>query len=113
MLPRDQRRIVEASIRETCEFRRYGLRAVNIRTNHGHCVISAAVKPEKIVNDLKAYSTRHLREAGEFSPDDGVWARGGSTRYLWKPRHVEAAVDHVLFSQGDLPFCLLPEVSED
>lgn len=113
ILTPEQRSIVEASIRETCEVRRYGLHAVNIRTNHGHSVISAAVKPEKIVIDLKAYSTRHLREAGEFCPDDRIWARGASTRYLWKPRHVEAAVDYVLYSQGDLPFYLMSDVSED
>src|ERR1044071_8102876 len=32
-----------------------------------------------------------------------VWTRGASTRYLWKPAHVEAAIDYVLYSQGDDP----------
>ena len=96
-----QREIVEAAIRETCEFRSYGHRASNVRTNHAHAVISAAVKPEKIANDLKVNATRRLREAGEFDPSVKIWGRGASTRYLWKPAHVAAAVDYVLYSQGE------------
>gem|GEM_PF-5201292 len=29
-----------------------------------------------------------------------IWSRGGSTRYLWKPARVAAAVEYVLYSQG-------------
>jgi len=99
-----QRRIVEDSFRETCDYRGYRLRAVNVRTNHAHSVVSAALKPEKIANDLKSYATRALRSCGLVGLDGKVWARGASMRYLWKPRHVEAAVEYVLYSQGDVPF---------
>lgn len=99
-----QRGFVDAAIREVCGFRGYGLKAANVRSNHAHAVINAERKPEKIVNDLKAYSTRRLRLEAEFTADQKVWSRGASTRYLWKPRHVEAAIAYVLYSQGDVPF---------
>src|SRR5438270_9036440 len=34
-----QRRSVEAAIRETCEFRKWYLHAVNVRSNHLHVVV--------------------------------------------------------------------------
>ncbi|MFN2501097.1 MAG: transposase [Pyrinomonadaceae bacterium] len=99
-----QRKCVDAAIKEVCEFREYMLRAINVRTNHAHVVVSAAVKPEKIVNDFKAYSTRRLRAECLSDPEQKVWSRGASTRYLWKPRHVEGAVDYVKYCQEDIPF---------
>ena len=99
-----QRKCVETAIIEVCEFRSYDLRALNVRTNHAHSVVSAAIKPEKIVNDLKVYATRKLREERLFGPAERIWSRGASTRYLWKPRHVEGAVDYVKYCQEDIPF---------
>ena len=61
ILDEKQRYIVTQAINEVCTFRKYILRASNVRANHTHAVISAAIKPEKIVNDLKSYSTRDLR----------------------------------------------------
>lgn len=104
LLDVSHRDIVTKTIEEVSEHRSYSLRAVNVRFNHVHVVISHAMPPEKIVNDLKAYSTRRLREAGLAADKQKIWARGASTRYLWKPRHVEAAVEYVLYSQGDVPF---------
>jgi hypothetical protein len=63
-----------------------------------------------MVNELKAYSTRRLREAGLAGEDQKIWARGASTRYLWNPRHVEAAVEYVLYSKGDVPFGTVFEI---
>ncbi|MFN6963160.1 MAG: transposase [Pyrinomonadaceae bacterium] len=100
----NQRDIVAGAIKEVCSHRGYGLRALNVRTNHTHSVVSAAVKPEKIVNEFKSYSTRKLRKDLQIDSGAKVWSRGASTRYLWKPRHVEAAVDYVLYCQEDIPF---------
>jgi REP element-mobilizing transposase RayT len=97
------REIVTAAIEEVCRNRDYLLRAINVRTNHAHVVASKAIKPEKMVNEFKAYSTRRLREAYLATPDGRVWTRGASTRYLWKPEHVNAAIEYVLYSQGDTP----------
>ena len=61
LLDARHRKCVEAAIIEVCEFRKYLSRAINVRTNHVHVVVSAAFKPEKIVNDFKVYATRRLR----------------------------------------------------
>jgi REP element-mobilizing transposase RayT len=87
-LDANQRELVAIAIREVCKHREYFLRAINVRTNHVHTVVSKAIGPEKIVNDFKAYSTRKLRENHYISHDQRFWSRGSSTRYLWKPRHV-------------------------
>jgi REP element-mobilizing transposase RayT len=107
VLDKSQRNLVVEAITEVCRFRNYGLKALNARTNHVHSVVSAQIKPEKIVNDLKAYSTRKLRHQWMIEATDKVWSRGASTRYLWKPRHVEAAIDYVLYCQEDIPYDFL------
>ena len=100
----EHRIVVESAVDEVCQNRGYELRAVNARTNHVHAVVSAQVKPEKIINALKAYSTRNLRQQNMFALDLRVWARGKSRRYLWKPQNVLAAIDYTLYSQGWIPF---------
>lgn len=103
MLSDVQRLIVETAINGVCEYREYLLQALNVRSNHVHAVVSKLVKPEKIVNDFKAYATRMLREEGHFGLEQKIWSRGCSTRYLWKPANVNAAVEYVQYSQGDVP----------
>ena len=98
-----QRELVAAAIHEVCTHRRYRISALNVRSNHTHAVVSAMVKPEKIVNEFKVYSTRKLRREKTFSDERVIWSRGASTRYLWKPRNIEAAIEYVLYSQGDIP----------
>lgn len=99
-----QRPVVEKAIREVCEKRGYKLLAINVRTNHVHTVVSAQKKPEPILQAFQAYATRKLREAVLLSRDVKPWARHGSTPYLWKEKHVERAIDYVLYGQGgELP----------
>ena len=104
ILDRAQRLVVQDSVKEVCLHRNYILYAVNIRSNHGHAVIGAKAKPERIADTLKAYSTRRLREAGLIVADIKVWSRGRSRKYLWKIRHLDAAIDYVLYCQSDVPF---------
>jgi len=80
--------------------------AVNARTNHVHVVVSAGCKPEPILDAFKAYATRKLRGMGLISTRTKPWVRHGSTRYLWKERHVEKAIEYVLYGQGDDPLDL-------
>ncbi len=98
---KQQRSIVENSISNVCKFRGYGMFAINVRTNHAHCVVAAAKKPEPIMTAFKANATRELREAGLVGESQQVWSRGGSQRYLCKSNHVTRAVDYVLYGQGD------------
>ena len=98
----DQMRVVvDAAVRELCRKRGFPLHAVNVRTNHAHTVVSAAQKPERIVDALKANGTKFLREAGLIGAGAKVWSRGRGRRYLWKPRHVQAAIEYTLYGQGD------------
>src|SRR5258708_21279185 len=96
-----QRPVVEKAIRDVCLNRGYGLQAVSVRTNHVHTVVSVAGKPEPVMNAFKAYATRAMRTAGLLAARTKPWSRHGSTPYLWKERHVERAIDYVLYGQGD------------
>ncbi|MGE0128009.1 MAG: transposase [Blastocatellales bacterium] len=107
----EARRIaVDKAVREVCVHRGWTLRAINVRTNHVHVVVSASCKPKKVLNDFKAYATRGMRKAGVWKSAIGPWAEKGSRRYLWKPRQVERACDYVLNHQGD---DLIPDFSDD
>jgi len=96
-----QRSVVERAIRDVCSIRGYSLIAINVRTNHAHSVVSAPKKPELLITAFKSNATRELKTAGLISSTQQVWSRGGSRRYLWKPNHVEGAVNYVLYGQGD------------
>ena len=107
----ETRRIaVDQAMREVCKHRNWGLRAINVRTNHIHAVVSAPCKPEKVLNDFKAYATRGMRKAGVWQSDLTPWAEKGSRRYLWTPRQVERACDYVLNHQGDN---LIPDFDDE
>ena len=92
---------VEEAIREVCAIRDYGLRAINVRTNHVHVVASAAAAHDTVMSAFKANATRELREAGLVEAGCKIWAGGGSVRYLWKPSSIEAAENYTINGQGD------------
>ncbi len=84
ILDRSQRKAVQDSIKEVCQHRDYILYAVNVRSNHGHVVVGAEARPERIADTFKAYSTRKLRELRLIDPEIQIWSRGRSRKYLWK-----------------------------
>jgi REP element-mobilizing transposase RayT len=98
-LNKKQRIIVEQAVRDVCKHRRYRMRAINVRTNHAHSVVSAFSHPEPILDTFKSYSTRAFREAALLSRTIKTWARHGSTIYLWKEGDVEKAVEYVLLGR--------------
>jgi hypothetical protein len=73
------------------------LLAAHVRTKHVHVVVAGDEKPEKILNDFKAYATRALPGAGA---NRRRWTRHGSTRWLWKDSEVLAAIRYVVEGQG-------------
>ncbi len=101
LLNENQREVVEETVVEVCENRGYALKAVNVRTNHFHSVVSADCKPKAIIHAFKSYATRNLRNKELVEKEKILWSRGKSRRYLWKPRHVSIAIDYVLYGQGD------------
>jgi REP element-mobilizing transposase RayT len=74
---------VEETIRTTCALRAWHVHAVNAQPDHVHTAISAGCKPEKVMNALKPWATRRLREASLVEPERKVWSRHGSTRWIW------------------------------
>jgi len=100
ILSREQIFVVDNEIREVCLKRNYNLRALNVRTNHFHAVVSAPKKPELIANAFKSNATRCLREKDLVSTELKVWSRGRSRRYLWKPWQLTGAIDYTLNRQG-------------
>ena len=101
LLNREQRRAVYHAIREVGRVRDYEIFALNVRTNHVHVVVFGESTPEKIMEAFKSYATRRLRSEWLVSLDAKIWARHGSTRYLWKDRSVKAAIEYVLHGQGE------------
>jgi REP element-mobilizing transposase RayT len=100
ILNHEQRLAVYAEIADVCKRRGWPLRALNVRTNHLHSVVSAQRKPEPIINAFKSNATRSLREKGLVGRECRIWSRGKSRRYLWKPRSVELAINYTLYEQG-------------
>ena len=96
-----QRVSVESAIGETCGFRNWELKAINVRTNHVHTLVSTrSLKPERVLNALKANATRRLRQDGHWPHSHTPWADGGSRRYIWTNLGIERAMDYVVNGQG-------------
>ena len=98
--------LVEEAVRGVCGYRKYILRALNARTNHVHCVVTARCEPEPVLDAFQAYATRALRRAGLIGMEMKPWARHGSTIYPWKEKHVAKAIEYVMLGQGDELFRL-------
>lgn len=94
-LSHDQRRLVLATIRETCRHRGWTLLAVYVGREHVHVVVVADRAALRVTGSLKAWATRRLREAG-YEPDrEKFWARGGHTSVLCGANAVENACQYV------------------
>jgi len=96
-----ERGSVEKAIRETCQIRKWDLRAVNVRTNHLHSVVAADRQPSLVLNAFKANATRQLREDKLWPHPFSPWAHKGSKVLLWTERSITNAIDYVLYGQGD------------
>jgi REP element-mobilizing transposase RayT len=92
---------VLTAIQKVCVHRGWSLLAAHVRTNHVHTVVDAEVPPERIMNDFKAYASRSLNQMKIDEPGRKRWARHGSTRWLWKPLQVTAAIEYVVREQGE------------
>ena len=98
----NRRASVEKAIRETCEHRRWLLRAINVRTNHVHSVVSIGDKKgDRALNAFKANATRQMREDGNWRQPQSPWVDKGSKRNLWNEPNIELAIDYVINGQGD------------
>ena len=57
--------------------------------------------PERILNEVKAYASRALNRSGLDDDSHRRWTPHGSTRYLWKPEQIGAAMHYVVREQGE------------
>ncbi|MGV3720558.1 MAG: transposase [Actinomycetota bacterium] len=95
-----QRAVVEDALRQVCSHRGWELHQIAVQTNHLHIVVSAPETPERVMNAFKAWSTRALRASSLIAADAKVWARHGSTRYLWSDDAVADARKYVAEGQS-------------
>ena len=100
-LNKEARESVCTTIERHCEIRQWSLHALHVRTNHVHLVITAPVSPEHVLNEIKAWCTRRLREARLINTDQKAWTRHGSTLYLWSEESVHEKIDYTLNQQGN------------
>jgi REP element-mobilizing transposase RayT len=91
---------VESAIVYVCERAGWRIHALNVRTNHVHAVVTTDGKPEQALTAFKGWATRQMHGADIVEIGTRVWTKGGSTRYLWTERDIEAAVTYVLEGQG-------------
>ena len=101
LLDKPRRDCVVRTIQEVCNYRGWTLLAAHVRSTHVHVVLHADQAPEKVMADLKAYSSRRLTEAGFDSRDRKRWAIHGSTRYLWDAQSADIAIQYVVEEQGE------------
>ena len=101
ILNRRQRATIDFAIRETCAIRKWDLWALNVRTNHLHCVVTANCNPKTVLVALKANATRSMRAARCWARDPSPWAQGGSKKYLWTEEELKNAIAYVVEDQGE------------
>ena len=99
-------RVVEKTIAEHCQIRGWELFAVNCRSNHVHVVVAAAIKPEEVRSQFKAWCTRKLKELERQRRANGDirenwWAERGSRRYINDEDGLEAVIHYVRDGQDD------------
>ena len=88
------------AIRGHCDFRGWTLHAAHVRSNHVHVIVSAAIAPERLLNDLKSYISRRMNERGLDASQRKRWTRHGSTRYIWTKEALAEKVTYVVHQQG-------------
>ncbi len=93
-----QRRVILRALIETANCRKWLLCAAHVRENHVHLVLHCDCKPEHAMTSLKAYATRALRSTDLVRKR--WWSRHGSTRYLWNPTSIAAAIEYTVHGQG-------------
>jgi hypothetical protein len=100
-LDADRRSLVLDGVQAACQYHRWRLLAAHVRTTHAHIVLSAdGVRPDKVMNVLKAWASRDLNTLGIDGGRRRRWSRHGSTRYLWDDEQVGAAVRYTVEGQG-------------
>ncbi|WP_197527133.1 transposase [Pirellulimonas nuda] len=112
-LSRAQAQVVVLQLRETASYRGWALLAVAVMANHFHVVMSASndSDPQKILNDLKAYTSRALNRKFGKPASARWWTSGGSKRRLFNNAAIGGAIHYVRFKQFN-PLIVWPPLEE-
>lgn len=95
-----QRNVVAAVMVKHCDIRKWVLHTRNVRTNHVHVVVSAAIAGEKVRAQLKAWCSRRLSEQAGL-PDKGKNGRcrwfteKGDVQWIESDEHLANAICYV------------------
>jgi REP element-mobilizing transposase RayT len=86
-----QRLLVQATIEAHCHHRGWKLHAVNVRSNHVHIVVTAAMEPDSVMGQFKAWCSRRLNEherglRRSSDPSLALGAKRWWTHGGWKKR---------------------------
>ena len=95
-----QRKIVLDTIIQHCRFKSWKIFALHVRSNHVHILVNAGTGPEKVMNQLKSWSTRKLRQAGYNF--EKTWTRHGSTVFVFKSEKLRQKVRYIILEQGEM-----------
>lgn len=93
VLTAEQRTTVRRTIEEHCRIRGWRLDALNVRSNHVHLVAAAGARPEDVMEQLKAWCSRRLNEAGERRRK--WWTEHGSTKWINDETYHRNAIRYV------------------
>lgn len=96
---KDQRTSINNTVLDVASFNGWMLHAVNARTEHVHVVITAVKSVEIIMNSIKSWCTRKMKECGLWNNEYSPWSRHGSTRYLWDENSLHNAINYVSYRQ--------------
>jgi REP element-mobilizing transposase RayT len=95
-----QKTVLE-SMMHTCNYLKWTLFAIHVRTNHVHLVLQSEASKEKTMGALKRYATKALKK---YHPGlctrNKFWARHGSTKNIWAPEKLFPALYYVIKEQG-------------
>jgi len=94
------RYLVELAIAKHCAIRGWHLWIANARTNHVHVVVAAAAHRGNIVRDqLKANSTRAIRDSAPTFRDRPVWTEGGDWKCVNTEEELHRVIEYVRDAQ--------------
>ena len=104
-----QRDSVVSTIHEVSAHHGWLLHAAHARTTHVHVVVTAPAPPERVMNALKSWATRNLRERSHLDAGARVWSRHGSTRWIDSDTSLLSAVRYVVHAQGAPMACFVAD----
>lgn len=97
----ESRGVVNHAIHDLATEKRWAVHALNVRSNHVHLVVTAPGDPNRIMTASKASATRRLRERGMAAPEQTLWTRHRSTRWINDRQSLELAIRYTNDFQDD------------